>query len=98
MTLNLVTIDDLNAAVANLNERITLMANATQQDIDNLTTQITQVATDLSGAQSKLQAEIDSLANQGVNVTALQAAVAPLDAAVNTLGGLQPTPAPAPPA
>jgi uncharacterized phage infection (PIP) family protein YhgE len=77
-------------------ERMQAMADATQADIDNLTSQVQQVATDLTDAQSKLQAEIDSLAGQGVDVTALQAAVAPLDTAVQALGNLQPTPPPAP--
>ena len=108
MTLNIVTIDDLNAAVAILNSRITLMAEATQQDIDALTTAVQQtnatvdqVKTDLAASQTKLQAEIDALAGQGVDVAALQAAVdeqaqavAPLDQTVIDLGNLQPTPPP----
>lgn len=96
MTIELVTVDDLNNAVATLNTRITQIMAATQQDIDNLTTQVNQVASDLSAAQTKLQAEIDSLSAQGVDVTALQSAVNPLDAAVVALGNLQPTPPPAP--
>lgn len=70
------------------------MADATQQDIDELTSQLTQVAADLNTAKSALQAEIDTLAAQhpGVDVSALQAAVAPLDSAVQALAGLQPTP------
>jgi flagellin-like hook-associated protein FlgL len=94
MPIELATIDDLNQAVATLNTRITQMAEATQQDIDNLTTQVSQIATDLGTAQTKLQAEIDSLSAGGVDVTNLQAAIAPLDAAVQALGALQPTPPP----
>jgi hypothetical protein len=74
----------------------------TQADVDALTAQIEQVAQDLIAAQGKLQAEIDALAaaNPGVDLTALQAAVAPLDAAVVALGGLAPDapPEPTPPA
>ena len=90
MPLQLVTIDDLNAAVATINERLTQMAHANQQDIDALTAAVNQVAADLATAQTTLQAEIDALAAQGVDVTALQAAVAPLDASVQALGALQP--------
>lgn len=98
MPLELATLDDLNRLAATLEERITQMASANQQDIDQLTTQVTQVATDLGNARNSLQAEIDSLAGQGVNVSALQAAVAPLDSAVQQLGQIQPTPAqPTPP-
>jgi hypothetical protein len=97
--LQLVTVDDLNAAIATLNERITQMAHANQQDIDALTAAVNQVATDLETAKTSLQAEIDALAAQGVDVTALQAAVAPLDSSVQALGALQPdTPPPPPPA
>lgn len=100
MPISFVTPDDLHKAVAILNERITQMAHATQQDIDNLTTQVGQVATDLASVRSTLQAEIDSLAGYGVDVTNLQSAVAPLDAAVKSLSDLQPTStaSPAPPA
>lgn len=72
---------------------------ATQADIDALTAEINQVATDVDTAKTQLQAEIDALAdaNPGLDVSALQAAVAPLDGAVVALGELKPTP-PAPPA
>lgn len=82
-------------AIHNIEERQTM----TQADIDALTAQVDKVATDLAAAQAKLQTEIDNLAaaNPGVDLTALQAAVAPLDAAAVALGGLTPTP-PAPPA
>jgi uncharacterized protein YlxW (UPF0749 family) len=82
----------LQARITTLNRRITDMADATQADIDNLTSQVQQVATDLDATRSKLQTEIDTLAGQGVDVTALQDAVAPLDAAVQSLGDLAPTP------
>lgn len=74
---------------------------ATQSDVDAVTTQVQQVATDLQSAQSSLQAEIDQLAqaNPSVDLTALQAAVAPLDSAVQALGQIKPDqPAPTPPA
>ncbi len=67
---------------------------ATQADVDAITTQVSQVASDLKAAQASLQAEIDSLgsANPTLDLTALQTAVAPLDSAVQSLGGLKPTP------
>jgi len=87
-----VTQSDLDAAVATLNGRIDKMA--TQADVDAITTQVQQVATDLETAKTNLQAEIDALAsaNPSLDLTALNAAVAPLDAAVNSLGELKPTP------
>jgi hypothetical protein len=71
-----------------------------QADVDALTAQVDQVTADLTTAQAAIQTEIDALsaANPGVDLTALQAAVAPLDAAVVALGGLTPTPPVAPPA
>ena len=67
---------------------------ATQTDVDALTTAVGQVSTDLATAQTTLQAEIDSLAaaNPALDLTALQAAVAPVDAAAVALAGLKPTP------
>ena len=70
---------------------------ATQADVDAITTAVTQVAVDLATAKTDLQTEIDSLvtANPALDLTALQAAVAPVDAAVVALETLKPTP-PAP--
>ena len=70
---------------------------ATQADVDALTTQVQQVASDLEAARTALQGEIDSLAsaNPALDLTGLQSAVQPLDAAVKSLGELQPTPPPA---
>lgn len=84
------------------------MAEATQQDVDNLSASIQGVASDLAQAQSdavkvntEVQAEIARLqaANPGVDLTALQAAVAPLDgvakaldASVNAIGTIAPLP------
>jgi multidrug resistance efflux pump len=66
---------------------------STQADVDAVTTAVDQVATDLVTTQSALQAEIDLLAsaNPSLDLSALQAAVAPLDASVQALGALQPT-------
>jgi DNA-directed RNA polymerase specialized sigma54-like protein len=71
---------------------------STQADVDALTAQVTQVATDLQTAQTTLQTEIDNLAaaNPALDLSALQAAVAPLDASVQALGAITPTPPPAP--
>ncbi len=101
-----VTQAQLAAAVKTLNERINLMA--TQAEIDALTTALTQVSTDLATTQSdlaasstKLQAEINALsaANPTLDLTALQAAAAPIDGVVEALdtaaqqiGALVPTP------
>lgn len=102
MTIEIATGEDLDRLqtyfqnqIATLKRRITTMAEATQADIDNLTTQVQQVETDLGTTRDKLQAEIDSLASAGVDVTNLQAALAPLDDQVKALGDLQPTPPPA---
>lgn len=77
------------------------MASDTQAQIDQLTTQVQQVGTDLSATRDKIQAEIDALAAQiqqgnPPDLTGLQAAIAPLDDAVKALGDIQPTPPPAP--
>ena len=71
---------------------------STQAEADAVTAQVTQVSTDLATAKTDIQAQIDALAvaNPAVDLTALQAAVAPLDAAVVALETLAPTP-PAPP-
>lgn len=67
---------------------------STQADVDALTMQVDQVASDLTAASANLQTEIDNLAaaNPNLDLDALQAAVAPLDAQVQTLGSLKPTP------
>jgi hypothetical protein len=87
----LVTTQDLNAAVAKLNKRIDQMA--TQAEVDAITAELGTVATDLASASTKLQAEIDALAqaNPSLDLTALQAAAAPLDASVQALGNLVPS-------
>jgi len=68
---------------------------ATQADVDALTAEVNQISTDLNSVQTdlddsttKLQAEIDSLAagNPGLDLSALQAAVEPIDEAVANLG------------
>jgi len=91
-----VTHEQLERALEEINERIDGMS--TQADVDALTTAVDQVATDLGAAKTELQSEIDALsaANPGLNLTALQAAIAPVDSAVQALGALKPTP-PAPP-
>jgi hypothetical protein len=92
-----ITRREFREAIEDLNERINNMADATQADIDALTGQVNQVASDLDAARSSLQAEIDKLAGQGVDVSGLQSALAPVDGAVQALGQLQPSqPAPAP--
>jgi uncharacterized protein YlxW (UPF0749 family) len=82
----------LTVRINSLHRKVTEMADATQADIDALTGQVQQVATDLDDARTKLQAEIDALANDGVDITALQEAIAPLDTAVQALGNIGPTP------
>jgi hypothetical protein len=86
------TVRQLNQAVTALNERIDLMAS--QADVDALTTAVDQIASDLTATQTTLQAELDKLAaaNPTVDVTALGNAIAPLDAAVQALAALTPTP------
>lgn len=80
--------------ITQLNERMAEMEasqQATQADIDALTAAVGQVSTDLVSTRDKLQAEIDALANAGVDISGLQAAVAPLDDAVKSLGDIKPS-------
>jgi hypothetical protein len=69
-----------------------------QEEVNSIATELDKVGTDLAGAQETLQAEINNLANQnpGVDLSGLRAAAQPLDAAVQALAKLEPTPA-APP-
>lgn len=71
---------------------------STQAQVDALTAAVAQVSADLATASETLQAEIDNLANANpaIDLSALTAAVEPLDAAVNALDSLAPTP-PTPP-
>jgi|HubBroStandDraft_5_1064220.scaffolds.fasta_scaffold01601_2 hypothetical protein len=66
-----------------------------QEEINGITTELDQVATDIASVQTTLQTEIDNLAaaNPGVDLSGLRTAVQPLDAAVQALGKLEPTPA-----
>lgn len=80
--------------ITQLNERMAEMEasqRATQADIDALTAAVGQVSTDLVSVRDKLQAEIDSLANAGVDISGLQAAVAPLDENIKSLGDIKPS-------
>lgn len=90
-----VTREQFNQALADIDERINQMAS--QTDVDALTAQVGQVAADLATARTSLQTEIDALssAHPSLDLSALQSAVAPLDAAAVALGGLAPTPPPA---
>jgi ABC-type transporter Mla subunit MlaD len=89
-----VTHDELDHRLAEINERIEQMSASQQGDIDALTAEVDQVSADLAASSTELQAEIDALAhaNPTLNLDALKAAVAPVDAAVQALGKLTPTP------
>jgi uncharacterized protein len=65
-----------------------------QEEINGITTELDQVATDIASVQTTLQTEIDNLANAnpGIDLSGLRTAVQPLDAAVQALGKLEPTP------
>jgi uncharacterized protein YlxW (UPF0749 family) len=91
---SLVTRADLNAAVKQLQKEMRQMEASQQADVDALTTAVNQVSTDVENARTALQTEIDSLAaaHPSVDLSALQAAVAPLDGAVQSLSSLTPTP------
>jgi hypothetical protein len=105
-----ITRDEFRDELAKLNERMNSMA--TQADVDALTqtvqtqtTQLGQVASDVTAAQTKIQDELNSLEAQinaggAVNldglktaVDALGTAITPLDGAVQALGALTPAPA-----
>lgn len=114
-----VTRGELRGAVHEINERITQMGTSEQDQITAITAELTtqntalvQVATDAGAADTKIQAEVDSLqalitAGQPVtqaSIDALKAAadanstaLAPLDGVVTALGNVVPTP-PTPPA
>jgi hypothetical protein len=86
--------------LANLNERLDSFMEAsgqaqvtTQADVDALTTQVGQIASDLQSARTSLQTEIYSLAaaNPQIDLTGLRNALAPLDAQVTAIGQLQAT-------
>lgn len=84
-------------AINAIERKLTYMA--TQAEVDGITTEIQKVATDLTTVQGTLQTEIDNLAaaNPSIDLSGLKTAVAPLDAAVEALGSLQPLkPEPAP--
>lgn len=70
-----------------------------QEEINSIAVELDKVGTDLAGVRETLQTEIDSLAaqNPGVDLSGLRTAVQPLDAAVQALAKLEPTPA-SPPA
>jgi hypothetical protein len=78
---------------------------STQADVEVLTAAIGTVSADLDAAKVKLQAELDALstANPALDLSGLQAAIAPLDAVAQGLGALvpapvaPPVPAPVPP-
>jgi hypothetical protein len=107
-----VTREQLDRALGELNERLDQMEASQQSEIDALTASVTQVATDvatvgadLATASTALQGEIDTLkaGNPALDLSALQAAAAPvdgavqaLDAAAKAIGGLVPTPPPFP--
>jgi hypothetical protein len=74
-------------------KRLERMMAATQAEVDALTQTVGQIATDLQNATTAIQQELNSLAsgqNPAIDLTALQNAVAPLDAQVQTLGQLKP--------
>jgi uncharacterized coiled-coil protein SlyX len=86
----LVTVSDLNRAVATLNQRMAKMEGS----LDALNAAVDQVAADLSTSVTELQTELDNLAaaNPGVDLTAVTAKVEALDQQVQAVGNLTPTP------
>ncbi len=94
-----VTHEQLEERLEEIYERIEHMA--TQADVDALTAELDSVSSDIQTASASIQAEINALAqaNPGLDISKLQAAAAPLDAAVQGLGNLKPVlqaPPPAP--
>jgi hypothetical protein len=80
----------LSRRIDTIERQLTHMA--TQEEVDAITTQVSEVATDLATAKTTLQAEIDQLAtaNPGIDLTGLKEAVAPLDQAAKDLAALAP--------
>jgi hypothetical protein len=77
-------------------DEIERLLMATQGDIDAITAQLTMLATELAADDSAIQAAIAGIAAQGVDVTALRAAVDGLSATVDATTALVPA-APAAP-
>lgn len=71
---------------------------ATQEEINALTGEVNQVASDITTVAQAIQNEIDDLAtaNPALDLSGLRAAIQPLGAAVEALGNLQPVKAEAP--
>ena len=89
--------DQVLAELRNIKE----IVMATQEQVDALTASIAQVSQDLASSSAAIQAELDALksANPSLDLSALEAAVAPLDDAVKAVGALTPSqPTPPPPA
>jgi len=94
----------LHRRVRALEERMELMdasGAATQAQVDADTAAIAKIGTDLSASVATIQTELDSLhtGNPGIDLSKLEAALAPLDAqakAVATLAPQAPAPAPTP--
>lgn len=93
---DLVTKADLALEVDKLNERMDTMA--TQDDINRLTGEVNQVATDLAASVATVQSELDALqaANPTLDLSGLETAVSTLDTQAQAVGTLAPQPAPAP--
>lgn len=65
---------------------------ATQGDIDAMTQAISDLKAELANDVTNIQNEINTLESDGVNVTALQAAVSDLTSTVNTVNTIAPAP------
>lgn len=88
--------------LAYLNTRFTKMEKlimATQADIDAITTELGGLTTQLAADDAAIQEALATLAAQGVDVTALQAAASSLSDTVAATTALVPAPVtpPAPP-
>jgi len=68
------------------------IAVATQGDIDAITQALTDLQAELANDVTNIQNEINTLESDGVNVTALQAAVSNLTNTVNTVNTIAPAP------
>ncbi len=73
---------------------------ATQAQVDADTAAIAKIGTDLSASVATIQAELDSLhtGNPGIDLSKLEAALAPLDAQAKAVATLAPQAAPPAPA
>lgn len=82
----------ISGRISHLERLVIQMAKATQAQLDADTTQITDAVSQLGGAVTAIQTELDNLkqANPDLDASALDAAVAQLNSSVSSVQSLAP--------